>query len=142
MKTRILLTGIAAILVIASPDLVNARQADSPESSPSVQAAVPTPPSFVHFRTHRFGRSGATANWSIDSPGGITGFVVQRTYEDPTDPYAVWDDVGAVPCGNIRNFRFNDTNVSPGYISYRVVMMNGATAVGMSDVSTILIAQH
>lgn len=142
MKTRILLTGIAVIMIAASPDSANAFTVNVDEKSPSVQVALPNPPAFVSFRTHRFGRNGATAAWSIDNHNGITGFVLERTYEDPYDPYSVWEVASALPCGGNRNFRVNDSPLSPGFISYRVVMMNGASVVATSEISTIQIVQH
>jgi hypothetical protein len=141
MKTSIL-TGILAAMIVGSPDSKAAGVSIDPSSHLIIKAPGSSLPVFVRFNTHRFGRFGATASWSIDNLNGVTGFILQRTYEDPTDPYAVWDDINAIPCGSIRNFRVNDSNLSPGYISYRVVMLNGATPVGLSEVSTILIAQH
>ena len=140
MKVKILLTAITAMIISASP--VSAKSSAFDQGQPVFTVAQPNPPAFSSFRTHRFGRSGATISWSMESTNGISGFVLERTYEDPTDPYAVWELASAVPCGTGRNIRVNDVGLAPGLISYRVVVMNGANAVGMSEVSTIHIVQH
>ena len=140
MKVKILLTAITAILISASP--VSAKSEKISQGTPVIGIAQPNPPAFVSFRSHRFGRSGATISWSMENANGITGFVLERTYEDPTDPYSVWELAAAVPCGTGRNIRVNDVGLAPGLISYRVVVMNGANAVGMSEVTTVHIVQH
>jgi len=96
---------------------------------------------FGSFRTHRQGK-GITAVWNLASADGVVGFTVQRTYEDPTDPYAYWEDAGSVPFNNTRSFTFTDSGVFPGTISYRIVafMTDGTTSV--SDVSQVRIVSH
>lgn len=139
MKTKILVTGLSVLLagsVWAAPQPLPVNVLPL-----TVKQAVPTP-SFAYFRTHRQGRNGATADWGLITNNGVTSFVVQRTYEDPYDPYAMWDDVCGLACGNSRSFKHTDTNLFPGYISYRVVAMNGSTAVAVSEISTIRILQH
>jgi len=76
-------------------------------STAAVKEAKALPPDFSFFRTHRQGR-GVTATWGLNSNGSVTGFVLQRTYEDPSDPYAAWDDICAMPCGNGRSFKHED----------------------------------
>jgi hypothetical protein len=98
--------------------------------------------SFSFFRTHRQGKAGITATWGLFSNTGVTEFVLQRTYEDPSDPYAIWDEVCTVECNNNRSFKATDSNVVPGFISYRVIAMNGLTQVDVSDISTEHIVQH
>ncbi|GAA4745173.1 hypothetical protein [Flavisolibacter ginsenosidimutans] len=96
---------------------------------------------FGSFRTHRQGK-GITAVWNLASADGVVGFSVQRTYEDPTDPYAYWEDAGSVPFNSTRSFTFTDSEVFPGTISYRIValMTDGTTSV--SDVSQVRIVSH
>lgn len=98
-------------------------------------------PDFSFFRTHRQGR-GIMTTWGLTSNAGVTGFVVQKTYEDPADPYAYWEDIGAIPCGASRSFKRHDLNVSPGFISYRVIayLLSGGPIV--SAISTEHIISH
>lgn len=96
---------------------------------------------FDTFRTHRQTRDGVTAVWSF-SGATVTGFVVERTYEDPADPYAYWETVATVPATGARSYKVTDDPVAPGFISYRVVAMNGNDVAAYSPVSTEHIVAH
>src|SRR5438477_10071592 len=86
-------------------------------------AATPVVNGFDFIRSHRQGK-GATIDWAFTS-GSVTSFTVQRTYEDPTDPYSQWDAICNMPCNFSRSYKHTDENVSPGYINYRVVALMG-----------------
>ena len=93
---------------------------------------------FSFFRTHRQGK-GVSASWGVTSNAGVVGFQVQKTYEDPTDPYAVWEDVSSVACNGSRSYKANDNSVFPGSISYRVsALLNNGTSIE-SAISTVRI---
>lgn len=98
-------------------------------------------PSFSFVRAHRQGK-GITATWGITSTDGVIGFTIQKTYEDPTDPYAFWEDLCSLPCNPSRSFKHTDNSVFPGYINYRIVarMDNGSDV--MSETVTVRIVQH
>lgn len=96
---------------------------------------------FDFFRTHRQGKNGITATWGY-SGGGVTGYIVERTYEDPSDPYATWETAGIQSETGARSYKVTNTNVTPGYISYRVIAMNGNVQVAVSPVSTEHIVAH
>ena len=96
---------------------------------------------FDFFRTHRQGKDGITSTWGYVG-GGVTGYVVERTYEDATDPYAYWETVALVPETGARSYKFTNTSVTPGFISYRVKAMNGNTVVSVTEVSTVHIVAH
>ena len=119
----------------------------SPDVSPkrpqvlSIKEASTTNPGFSFFRTHRQGR-GIMTTWGLTSNAGVTGFVVQKTYEDPADPYAYWEDIGAIPCGASRSFKRHDLNVSPGFISYRVIAYLLSGGLTVSAISTEHIISH
>ena len=74
---------------------------------------------FDFVRAHRQGK-GVTLTWAYSSEG-VVGFTVQRTYEDPTDPYAVWEDATSIGFNAARSYKYNDIAVYPGSIHYRVV---------------------
>ena len=95
---------------------------------------------FSFIRTHRQGKR-AVVSWSFLS-SNVSGFIVQRTNEDPNDPYSVWIDVASVGCDLSRSYKCCDENPFPGLINYRViaVMNNGSTMT--SDISTVRIVAH
>ena len=95
---------------------------------------------FSSIRSHRQGK-GAVVSWSFTS-SNVSGFIVQRTNEDPYDPYSVWVDVSSVGCDQSRSYKCCDANPFPGLINYRVVavMNNGTTMT--SDISTVRIVAH
>ena len=98
---------------------------------------------FEFFRTHRQGKAAITATWGITVPGNdVSGFIVEKTYEDPADPYANWEMVSAVPNSGGRSFKCTDNNVFPGFISYRVTAILLAGGSYASPVSTVHIVSH
>jgi flagellar basal body L-ring protein FlgH len=96
---------------------------------------------FSSLRTHRKGQ-GAEISWSFTSTSGVSGFIVERTNEDPNDPYSVWVTVGSQASDASRSYKCCDESPFPGYINYRVtaVLNNGTTVI--SGVSTVHIAAH
>ena len=136
---KIALIATLIVVVICSAFISIPKTTVFSNQAATINEAVP---SFAYLKTHRFGRNGATADWSLNSNSGVTNFILQRTYEDPTDPYSVWEDICNMPCGNGRNFRHNDVGLSPGFISYRVMAMSGGTTIAVSEISTIQILQH
>ncbi|HPG11829.1 MAG TPA: hypothetical protein PLU37_09880, partial [Chitinophagaceae bacterium] len=99
-------------------------------------------PTFNFYRIHRQGKDGVTATWGLDSETGVSGFSVEKTYEDPTDPYAYWETIASTPATGERSYKVTDTGVFPGFISYRVVViMNDGTEMA-SDYLTIRILSH
>ena len=107
-----------------------------------MMAAKPFNQVFNFLHVHRQGK-GVTVAWnSSSSSSDVSEFTVLRTYEDPNDPYAVWDVVGVLPCISGRSYRSTDQNVAPGSISYMVVasMIGGGTVV--SEINTVRIVRH
>jgi hypothetical protein len=140
MKTLVTLFLIAAIAIctIAASPLPSFKLKGSADEKSFVQQNA----AFAFFRTHRQGKAGATSSWGMTSESGVSGFVVQRTYEDPADPYAWWEDVSAVPCNGSRSYKCTDENIFPGYITYRIVaLLNGGGSI-TSDYNTIRIVSH
>ena len=86
-------------------------------------------PSFSFIRGHKQGRNIAVT-WGMTNNSGVNHFIVECTYEDPTDPYSVWQTIGLVPCTNHPIFKFIDAPVLPGTINYRIVaVMNNNTTI-------------
>ena len=133
MKTTNFIICVAIATVSMSftrPD----RIVTSPENRAVVSAANP----FDAVRLHREGK-GITVVWSMSTFDDVTGLVIQRTYEDPTDPYAYWEDLATLPCAAARSFKYKDKEVFPGMIHYRIVavMTDGQTIT--SEISGIRI---
>lgn len=137
MKTQILILSTVALLAGTQGNFSSFSSASKPVKTFSVQNAE-----FSFFRTHRQGKTDITATWGLASADGITGFTVQRTYEDPTDPYSYWENIKSVPNDASRSFKYTDENVFPGLINYRIVaQLEDGTSL-TSDISTVRIVAH
>jgi hypothetical protein len=140
MKTKISILAIIIMafgIMAASPAPIN----NHPASKLSPANGV-----FGSLRSHKQAR-GIEVCWSFT--GNAAGFTLMRTYEDPTDPYAFWETIDGVAGtmgannGTASNgsgsYKAHDSDVAPGFLSYKVVasMPDGSTVV--SNVSTIQI---
>jgi hypothetical protein len=135
MKTRILALSVTATILLAS-----VCSAETIETKPVVVKAVQNP-IFGSIRTHRQAK-GITATWSMTGLDGVVGFTVQRTYEDPTDMYAYWENLGDLPCNSSRSFSYTDKEVFPGLINYRIAaLMEDGTTV-FSEISSVRIVSR
>ena len=140
MKTNFSIFASTALLFATawtSPDFMN----NEPVAGTMVSVAKVQDASFSFFRTHRQGK-GITASWGVTSGAGIVGFQLQKTYEDPTDPYAFWEDVSSAPCNGSRSYKCTDNNVFPGFINYRVsALLSDGSTIG-SGISTVHIVSR
>ena len=130
------------LLAISALVFFSIAAAPAPEKETSVKKVNKVPDEFTSLRTHRKGKGGAEVSWSFSSSSGVSGFVVERTNEDPNDPYSVWVTVGSQGCDGSRSYKCCDESPFPGYINYRVtaVLNNGTTI--QSGVSVVHIASH
>lgn len=135
MKTQILILSTLVFLGGTVPG-------SNPVATEKVETVNEQTTSFAFFRTHRQGKAGVTATWGLNNNSGVSEFILKRTYEDPYDEYAEWHVVTMMPCNSARSFKFTESPVSPGMISYQVVavMNNGATVT--SPVLTQRIVSH
>ncbi|HEV8286993.1 MAG TPA: hypothetical protein VGQ09_21935 [Chitinophagaceae bacterium] len=134
MKTKITAIAIVimAFIAIAATPI---------QSSTPLKSSQKTSDGFSFIRTHRQGK-GAAISWAFTS-ANASSFTVQRTYEDPTDPYAFWEDVSSTACNSSRSYKCDDANVYPGYISYRVIALLNDGSTIASEVSTIrIVSRH
>ncbi len=138
MKAQLSAFAISAIIIGTTVSPVSIT---SPATkAPVVKQAPANNISF--FRTHRQGKGNVVASWGVNSSAGVIGFALQRTYEDPNDPYAFWEVVSTTPCNASRSYKHTDNNVFPGFINYRVVVMKNDGSEEMSAVSTVHIVSH
>ncbi|RZK46878.1 MAG: hypothetical protein EOO94_01865 [Pedobacter sp.] len=142
MKSKLSFLSLGAILIIATAWTSPGYQYQMSAGDNNETAVSSRPVSnFSFFRTHRQGR-GIAAAWGLNSEAGAVGFRVEKTYEDPTDPYAIWEQVEYVACNGSRSYKSADANVFPGNISYRVVAQQSDGSTVESAISTVRIVSH
>ena len=135
MKTRILALSVTATVLLAT-----VSSAETFEVKPAITKSVQNP-IFSSLRTHRQAK-GVTASWSMTGLDGVVSFTVQRTYEDPNDLYAYWENLCDLPCNSSRSFSYTDKEVFPGLINYRVAaLMEDGTTV-YSEISSVRIVSR
>jgi len=133
----------AQFLIIPAAILITTASFNSPapvQSAKVTMKPATTNAEFAFFRTHRNGK-GVTGTWALSSNAGVVGFSVQRTYEDPTDPYAFWEEISYMSC-SARSNKYTDESVFPGVISYRIIAMSSDGNSTASEVSTVRIVSH
>ena len=140
MKTKFPFLALGTILIIATAWTSPGYQTKT-TGNPGATMTKSAVGEFSFFRTHRQGK-GIAATWGLSAESGIVGFRVEKTYEDPTDPYAVWEDVENVGCNGSRSYKCVDKSVFPGNISYRVVAQKANGSTVESPISTVRIVSH
>jgi hypothetical protein len=140
MKTKITVAAVVllAFATIAAKPVPETKEITSSKANVITKATFN---GFAFFRTHRQGKDGITSTWGMSTESGITGYIIQRTYLDPSDPYG-WEDVCAMPCNSSRSYKWTDENVYPGYISYRIIAVSSGSPDIVSDINTIHIVGH
>jgi hypothetical protein len=136
MKTRILTLVLGGLMVSATSSYAETFTA---KPLPSVTAAQN--PTFGVLRTHRQAK-GITATWSMTGLDGVVCFTVQRTYEDPTDQYAYWEELSVLPCNGARSFSYTDKEVFPGIINYRIAALMQDGSIIYSGLSSVRIVSR
>lgn len=131
------LTTLALAILILNTAWISPVSPPKQEGNTAVNVKALNP-EFSFFRTHRQAKN-TVATWALTSTQGVMGFSVQRTYQDPSDPYSMWEEICTMACTPTRSFKHTDNTVFPGYIHYRVVayMDNGSSVV--SEISTVRI---
>jgi hypothetical protein len=91
---------------------------------------------FSFFNAHRQGHSCIGLMWRISSSGNVLGFQVQRSYDGE-----FFDPIKDLPCGANTRFTWEDDDVFPGFIYYRLAasLMDGTTFY--SEVEVVHIVQ-
>jgi hypothetical protein len=136
MKTRILALSVSAAIALTSVTPLATFA-----SEPTVSILSGQNPTFTSLRTHKQAK-GITAIWSMTGLDGVVSFTIQRTYEDPTDMYAYWENLCDLPCNSSRSFTYTDKEVFPGNINYRVAaLMEDGTFV-YSEISSVRIVSR
>ena len=139
MKTQLSAFAISAMIITTGLSSVTSE--NSVDTKLKVKAEYVQSPVFTSFSTHRQGK-GVALSWDVETYAGVLNFSIQRTYEDVTDPYAVWEDIISLPADGSKFYRYTDGNVFPGFISYRIVALLGDGTTAQSGVSTVQIVSH
>ena len=136
MKAPVLILSTLAVLAASSVNTFPHSKAIEPRDLVKRHTAE-----FAFLRTHRQGK-GVVASWAINFSQEIISFQLQRTYQDPSDPYSIWENVISIPYADARSFQHNDKDVLPGRIYYRVIaaLIDGNALV--SEVSGVRIVSH
>lgn len=124
-----------AVFLISSMVLFSVAAAPSPAGTKKAFDG------FTSLSTHRQGKGGAEVTWSFSSTN-VASFTVQRTNDDPNDPYSVWINVSCVGCDGSRSYKCHDDNPFPGFVNYRVVAVMTDQSTVTSQISTLHIAAH
>ena len=93
---------------------------------------------FDFVRGQRQGKS-ITLTWGMTSNADLVGFDIEKTNEDPNDPYSVWQVVGSVAGSDARSFKLNDQSVNPGQTNYRITAWYSDSRSSTSEVLTVKI---
>ena len=140
MKSNFSFLAFGALLLTTAWTAPTPFEADNLDTVSEVRAK-PGVGNFSFFRVHRQGK-GITATWGLNNAQGIIGFQLQKTYEDPNDEYAIWEDVCSTPFTGARSYKFTDNNVFPGNINYRVIALSADGNNKSSGIATARIVSR
>lgn len=137
MKMQIVLLSMAAFAVNAPKTFSVSNLSEIK----SVKTSKTQTYDFIFFRTHQQ-CNGVKIAWALNSTNGVFIFTLQRTYQNPSNPNTLWDDVESFVPGDDPVLRYTDRNVARGYVSYRVIawVFDGSSVI--SDVSSERIWGH
>jgi len=105
------------------------------KSSASVTANVNH--EFRYFRIHHQSKKNVVLNWGIDTPAGVSGFNIERSYDGE-----FYDVINEVPCNNSVKFSWKDEGIFPGMIYYRVACKMNDGTTHYSEIETIRVVQR
>jgi len=104
--------------------------------STTVKASSPVQQMFTYLRTHRQGKS-VSVNWGIATASGVAYFKIERSYDGE-----FFDPICQTSCNGLTKYTYNDEDIFPGYIYYRIkCTMNDGTFC-YSTVDVVRIVQH
>ncbi len=80
---------------------------------------------FGRFNAHRQ-QQGVGLSWTMLSPQGIAGFVIERSYDN-----IYFEEISEVGCEASGRQRYYDNAVYPGYLYYRItaIMEDGSSEI-------------
>jgi hypothetical protein len=138
MKRTLILAAISIIIAVFLCCIQFIVFAFPAKSAATLSASKTFAASFSFIRGHKQGKN-TTVTWGMVNNTGINRFIVECTYEDPADPYSVWQSVGYMPCTNSPIFKFIDSPVLPGMLNYRIIAVMNDNSTVTSNIYSILI---
>jgi len=135
MKKLIILSAIG-VIILSSAFIQAPEKKVSTEAKSAVVAGE-----FAFLRAHRQGK-GITLTWGMADNTKLTGFDIEKTMEDPNDPYSVWLPVASVPGSSVRSFKHTDDAVSPGTSNYRITAYYSDNRTAQSEIISVRILAH
>jgi hypothetical protein len=114
----------------------------TPNEKPATgKATVTVADDFSFLRAHRQGK-GITLTWGVTSAASLIGFDIEKTMQDPNDPYSVWEPVATVPGSSTRSFKYTDNSVLPGTTNYRITAWYSDGRSATSEIVSVKIMGH
>ena len=135
MKKLIILSAIGAI-ILSSAFIPAPEKNVSKETKSAVVAGE-----FAFLRAHRQGKA-ITLTWGMADNTNLTGFDIEKTMEDPNDPYSQWLPVASVPGSSVRSFKYTDNTVTPGTSNYRITAYYSDNRTAQSEIISVSIMAH
>ncbi len=105
------------------------------------ESSLPGSMDFAFLRAHRQGR-GITLAWGMLNINNLSGFDIEKTMQDPNDPYSVWEWVATLPANAERSNKYTDNTVLPGISSYRIIAWYNSGYSSQSDIVSVRIVGH
>ncbi|HRO68896.1 MAG TPA: hypothetical protein PK951_00910 [Chitinophagaceae bacterium] len=138
MKAKSSIIGFTAMLVVTAWT--------APAPVPVVKASyisddMQSRPIFTYFKLDSRNK-GVTATWGINEQSRIVGFKIQKTYDNPKDEYADWDDIATMSNSGARSFRYTDDKDITGNIHYRIVALKDNNNSISSAIASVRIAKR
>lgn len=125
-----------AIIAVISSGFITPNE--KPETGNATVTAVND---FSFLRAHRQGK-GITVTWGVTNSAGLIGFDIEKTMQDPNDPYSVWESVATVPGSATRSFKHTDNSVLPGTTNYRITAWYADGRSSTSEIVAVKIMGH
>lgn len=140
MKTKLSLLAVSA-LILTTSWIAKAPMNEQTKVENKQVVSKSSTPEFDFFRIHRQGRYGVTSTWGFSTCQNVQRFRVESNFMYPIEEWA-WGEIYSTACTGARSYKFTESPVVPGYMSYRVVAeMNDGSEIA-SEAYTIHILSH
>lgn len=90
---------------------------------------------FSFFRAHRQAK-GVAMSWAVSAPD-VVQFVVERSYDD-----YYYETAGSVNYNSASTYKFQDNDVFPGYVTYRITAIKADGSTECSPTERVRIVKR
>lgn len=107
-------------------------------TSSYVSTKIDTAPAAGAFRQFQLQRKGGdvSLSWSVSSVN-VVAFAVERSYDG-----SHFETIGSIGCNGATTHNYNDIDVAPGTVYYRVAAVRADESIESSGVETARITKH